>query len=140
MRTILIRIAITNHSYSQFLEGFPMITTRLSPARWVAAGLVKAILGTINPAAAADPEFNLLIRNHRFEPTEIAVPAGQRIRLVIQNADATPEEFESCKLNREKVIPGNSKGIVYVGPLSPGTYPFFGEFHEKTAQGRLIAR
>lgn len=28
---------------------------------------------------------------------------------------------------------------IFVGPLKPGRYPFFGEFHEKTAQGVLIA-
>ena len=39
----------------------------------------------------------------------------------------------------EKVIPGKSKGVVRIGPLKPGRYPFFGEFHEATAKGTLIA-
>ena len=59
---------------------------------------------------------------------------------VCRLAPDTPEEFESYQLNREKVIPGKSTGAVYLGPLSPGTYPFFGDFHQKTAQGRIIAR
>jgi hypothetical protein len=29
---------------------------------------------------------------------------------------------------------------VFVGPLKPGRYPFFGEFHEQTAQGALVVR
>ena len=49
-------------------------------------------------AWAADPEFTLVIRDHRFEPAEIRVPAGQKIKLVVHNQDATPEEFESFRV------------------------------------------
>jgi plastocyanin len=91
------------------------------------------------PALAAEPEFNLVIREHRFQPTELRVPVGQKIKLIVDNQDATAEEFESHALNREKVIPPKSKGIVYVGPLKAGRYPFVGEFHEKTAKGVIIA-
>ena len=88
---------------------------------------------------AADPEIPLAIVNHRFEPSEIHVPAGSKVKLLIHNRDATPEEFESHELNREKVIAPGSKATIYIGPLSPGRYPFFGEFNEKTAQGAVIA-
>lgn len=90
--------------------------------------------------AAGPAEFTVVIKNHVFQPAELTVPAGQKIKLFINNQDATPEEFESHSLNREKVINGNSTGFVFVGPLKPGKYPFFGEFHEKTAQGVLIAQ
>ncbi len=90
-------------------------------------------------AAAAEPEFALVIREHRFEPSELRVPAGRKIKLVVHNQDATPEEFESHELNREKVIAPGSKASIYVGPLSAGRYPFFGEFHEKTARGTIVA-
>jgi len=100
-----------------------------------------AILAFAIPALvwAANTDYTLVIRDHRFEPTELRVPAGKKIRLVVHNQDATPEEFESHALNREKVIPGNSKATIYVGPLKPGRYPFFGEFHEATARGTLVA-
>lgn len=88
---------------------------------------------------AADVEVSLVIRDHRFEPPEVRVRAGQKVKLVVQNMDATPEEFESHALNREKVIAPGAKASIYVGPLTPGRYPFFGEFHEKTARGTLIA-
>jgi len=90
-------------------------------------------------AAAADLEFTLVIQNHRFEPAEIRIPAGKKVKLWIDNRDATAEEFESHELNREKVIPGKAKLPVFVGPLSPGRYRFFGEFHQQTARGTLIA-
>ncbi|MEJ6022008.1 cupredoxin domain-containing protein [Ramlibacter sp. PS4R-6] len=90
-------------------------------------------------ALAADPEVLLVIKNHRFEPAEVKVKAGQKIKLVVHNQDSTPEEFESHSLKREKVIPGGQKATILIGPLKPGRYTFFGEFHEKTAQGVVIA-
>ncbi|MCC4113831.1 cupredoxin domain-containing protein [Aromatoleum toluclasticum] len=89
---------------------------------------------------AADPaEIQLAIKNHRFEPAEVHVPAGQKVKLMIHNQDSTPEEFESHELNREKVIPGGAKTAVFIGPLQAGKYPFFGEFNEATARGVVIA-
>jgi plastocyanin domain-containing protein len=99
-----------------------------------------ALCGSLPPPAhAAEPEFSLVIKDHRFTPSELAVPAGQKVRLVIRNEDPTPEEFESYELNREKVVPGHGRIVVFVGPLKPGTYEFFGEFNMATARGRLVA-
>lgn len=91
-------------------------------------------------AYAQTPEYTIVIKEHRFQPGELTVPSGKRIKLVIDNQDGTPEEFESHELRVEKIIPGGTKGTVSVGPLRPGTYPFFGEFHEATAQGKLHAK
>lgn len=88
---------------------------------------------------AADHERTLVIREHRFEPAELRVPAGAKLKLIVHNQDATPEEFESHQLNREKVIAPGARAVIYVGPLEPGSYPFFGEFNEKTARGILVA-
>ncbi|MEZ5653719.1 MAG: cupredoxin domain-containing protein [Burkholderiaceae bacterium] len=104
---------------------------------------ITAALLTIAPlgaAQAADPEAMLIIKNHRFEPAELTLPAGQRIKLVVHNQDTTPEEFESHSLNREKVIPGGAKATIYIGPLKPGRYSFVGEFNEATAQGAVIVQ
>lgn len=92
------------------------------------------------PALAADDEFVVVIQDHRFQPAEVVVPAGRKIKLVVENRDATPEEFESPALNREKVIAGKSKATINVGPLKPGRYPFVGEYNEKTAQGAIVAK
>lgn len=88
---------------------------------------------------AAPPEFTIVIRNHQFEPSEVHVPGGQRVKLIVDNQDPTAEEFESHSMHREKIVDGNSKISVYVGPLEPGNYDFFGEFNEDTAKGVLIA-
>ena len=100
------------------------------------AWLYFSVLGA---AAAQTDDYVLTIKDHRFNPTEIKVPANKRVQITVVNEDPTPEEFESKEMKVEKVIPGKSKGVVRIGPLKPGRYPFFGEFHEATAKGTLIA-
>lgn len=103
----------------------------------------KLLLATLLLPAmsqAADLEYQLTIRNHQFSPAELQVPAGKKIKLTVINQDSTPEEFESHSLNREKVIAGNAKASIYVGPLAAGKYEFFGEFNEKTARGAIVAQ
>jgi plastocyanin len=94
---------------------------------------------TTLPGQAAEPEFALVIREHRFEPAEIKVPAGQKVKLVIHNQDSSAEEFESASLRREKLVPAGQKVVVFIGPLKAGRYPFFGEFNQTMAKGTVIA-
>ena len=107
------------------------------PLRILAAALLAAA-GAAH--AANEPEFTIVLRDHRFAPSQITVPANVKVRLVVDNQDPTPEEFDSHALNREKVVPGKSKATIYIGPLSPGNYPFIGEFNATTAQGVVVAR
>ena len=102
-------------------------------------GLAFAGLLLAFGAHAAEPEILLVIKNHKFEPAEVKVKAGEKVKLIVHNQDSTPEEFESHSLKREKVIPGGQKATILVGPLKAGRYTFYGEFHEKTAQGVVIA-
>lgn len=90
-------------------------------------------------ASAAPPVFELDIRDHLFYPDELVIPSGVKVKLIVNNNDPTPEEFESYELNREKVIMGGRKATLFIGPLKPGEYPFFGEFNPQTAQGKVIA-
>ncbi len=90
-------------------------------------------------ARAADVEALLVIKNHRFEPVELKVPAGQRVKLTVHNQDGTAEEFESHSLNREKVIAAGAKATIFIGQLKPGRYDFFGEYNETTAKGVVVA-
>jgi plastocyanin len=110
--------------------------------RYPIARLVAAILALSLTASALaeDAVRELTIKDHRFEPAELHVPAGVRVQIKISNRDATAEEFESHELNREKVIAGGKDVRVYVGPLQPGTYPFMGEFNADSARGVIIAQ
>ncbi|ATI03505.1 MULTISPECIES: cupredoxin domain-containing protein [Cycloclasticus] len=101
--------------------------------------LIICLMLAITPLFAA-PTVNIVIRHHLFYPSTVEIPVDTKVKLLIDNQDQTAEEFESYELNREKVIPGHSKGVVFIGPLPAGEYPFFGEFFPKTAQGKVIVK
>jgi len=83
-------------------------------------------------------EFKLILKEHLFYPGEIVVPKNKKLKLLIENQDSTPEEFDSFDLNREKVLYPGRVSVIYIGPLSPGRYEFFGEFSPNTARGVVI--
>jgi hypothetical protein len=103
----------------------------------ILAGLAALLIAAPVSLRAAD--YTLTIKDHKFTPPEIKVPANQRVQLIVVNDDPTPEEFESPALKVEKVIAGKSKGVVRIGPLKPGRYPFIGEYHDATAKGTVVA-
>ena len=96
--------------------------------------------GLATAARAEDTAFTLEIKDHKFQPAELTVPAGKKVKLTVKNLDSSPEEFESKSLRVEKVIPGGKEGSVFIGPLKPGRYTFVGEFHEKTAKGVIVVQ
>lgn len=106
----------------------------------VSVGMFVLAATTSVAVANEPPEVRLVIRDHRFVPSEPVVPANVKFKLIVFNEDATPEEFESHELNREKVVTGHATIPVYISPLKPGRYPFFGDFHSDTAQGVLVAK
>src|SRR5256712_9331002 len=104
--------------------------------------LATTLVAVVAPSAAtaADPaEIALTIEENRFQPEEVRVKAGAPFVLVITNRDKTAEEFESRELRIEKVIPPGKTVRLRVPALKAGTYPFVGEYHEKTAKGRIVA-
>lgn len=107
--------------------------------------LIKFVLASslaitgVSGMAGEEPSVNLIIKDNRFQPAEISIKAGVKVRLLVKNLDKTPEEFESYELGREKIIPAGEEVVLYIGPLKPGRYPFFGEFHADTAKGTIIA-
>jgi plastocyanin len=100
-----------------------------------------ALLASAGGGARAEDAFaaTITIRDHRFEPSEVHVPAGKRILLTVINTDPLSEEFDSSALKVEKVIAGKSQGVVHISPLNPGRYDFIGEYHDATAKGQVIA-
>ena len=131
---------ILNYEYA-LCCGFKAVqrTMKRAGLGWIFANAVAVGLVTMS-ARAEVPEFTLVIESHRFTPAELRVPAGQKIRLSIENRDATPEEFESYDFNREKIVPAKGRISLFVGPLKPGRYKFFGDFNQETARGILVVR
>ena len=100
---------------------------------------IGLFLGIAAPHAGDEVlQFDMVIKDHRFAPAEIRVPAGKRAVINLRNDDPTAEEFDSTALNIEKVIAGGRSGVVRLRPLEPGRYLFIGEYHAETAQGVIV--
>lgn len=91
------------------------------------------------PVFADDPSFAIALKNHQFVPAELTIPAAVKVKLVVSNDNPTPSEFESTQLHREQVVTAGQKITVFVGPLVPGSYEFFDDFHPQT-RGHLIVK
>jgi len=89
--------------------------------------------------AADQPTFELTLHNHAFSPATLTIPANKQVKLTVKNLDNTPAEFESHDFHAEQVVAGGSQTILYIGPLSPGTYGFFDDFHDST-EGKLLVK
>ncbi len=116
-------------------DRFPSISSAVVAAIVAFAGAWMCV-----PAVQASDELavEISIKDHKFEPSKVKVPAGKPVKIFVKNLDASPEEFESHDLGFEKVIAGNSSATIRVKPLKPGTYMFFGEYHEDTALGHIV--
>ena len=105
-----------------------------------AQAAIFAILLSLRPGTLSAAEaVSLAIKDHRFSPDRVSVPAGERFRIEVTNLDDTPEEFESADLKVEKIVVPGGKIAVMAGPLKPGTYKFFGDYHPDTAVGFVTA-
>jgi plastocyanin len=105
------------------------------PARLL---VVMSFLAT-TPALADDPIFSIVLKNNQFLPSEVQIPAGVKVKLVVRNENSTVSEFESTQFHREKVVAPGQEITVFVGPLDPGSYEFFDDFHPET-RGHLVAK
>lgn len=114
----------------------------LSSAMLCTAVFVAGATGLVANASAgqaAEIEVSIAIKDHKFQPASVIVPAGQAIKLTVQNLDDDVEEFESHPLKFEKLIGPHDQAIIRLQPLTKGEYKFFGEYHEDTAQGKVVA-
>jgi heme/copper-type cytochrome/quinol oxidase subunit 2 len=114
------------------------LTTRFVPPAALLALVLCALATTSMSALAADP-IVLTIKDHQFTPSEVSVPAGERLRIEVVNQDPTPAEFESADLRVEKIVVPGGRIVVMAGPLKPGTYTFFDDYHPDTTKGTMTA-
>ncbi|MDQ6996575.1 MAG: cupredoxin domain-containing protein [Mariprofundus sp.] len=118
------------------------MTFHIEIKNMVYAGIMVLLaIGAVGaPAIATSAEYTVVIENHVFVPEVIEMTAGEKHRLTVLNHDVTPEEFESYELNREKIVAGKGKIVIFLPALDIGEYPFFGEFNPDTAQGRIVVK
>ena len=105
---------------------------------WLSSAVFAVVLSCAAHAHAED--YVITIKDHQFSPQDLTIPAGQKVRITVKNLDATPAEFESSDLDREKVVGGNSEIIVFIGPLEAGRYGYFDDFHRDTTKGTITAK
>lgn len=98
------------------------------------------ILGFSVSSNAYAEDYAITIKDNQFLPSELTLPKNQKVKVTVKNLDATPAEFESHDLQREKVISGNGKAVIFIGPLSEGSYKFFDDFHSDTAKGVIVVK
>ena len=108
---------------------------------WLLYVVILSIVLSAAVTSAADtpPELALTLDQHRFSQEELRVKANAPFILVITNKDTEEEEFEMSSLRIEKIIPAGKTLKLKMPALKPGTYEFIGDFHEKTARGRIVA-
>jgi Cupredoxin-like domain len=116
-----------------------LISTPRLTSRRIAAALGAVLLFGQPALAGGATTLQITIKDHKFDPAELHVHANNPTILIITNADATSEEFDSTALGVEKVLLGGQKGAVWLRPLAPGSYAFMGEYHPDTAKGVVIA-
>ena len=106
---------------------------------WQRACAIAFTLCLAAAARADDGGTVITIKDGKFAPSEVAVPANTKIKLIVRNQDSSMSEFESVELHREKTVAPGQEILVFVGPLDAGRYEFFDDFHPQN-RGHLIAR
>ena len=106
----------------------------------LSALLFSPMAHSVAHSVAHAEDYILTLKNNQFSPKELTIPAGQKVKIVVKNLDATPAEFESSDLNREKIVMENGEITVFVGPLDAGKYDFFDDFHRDTTTGTIIVK
>jgi hypothetical protein len=101
-----------------------------------AAAIALAWVG----GARAQDEQQIRFENHKFIPQTLSVPSGQKLTIKVVNASQETIEFESFKLNREKVVTPGQTITVHLPELSAGAYDFYDDFHQDVPQGSIVAK
>jgi hypothetical protein len=98
------------------------------------------ILGAIPRVARAEDALpQVTLRDGRFAPARLTVPANTAFKIRVTNADQRAIEFESFELHRERVVQPGETITVYMPALAPGTYTFVDDFHRDTPEGTIVA-
>jgi hypothetical protein len=92
------------------------------------------------PAHARDAGIDLRFENHRFQPQTLDISSGRPLIINVSNASRETIEFESFKLNREKVVEPGETIKVHLPPLRPGRYDFYDDFHQDVPEGSIVAK
>ena len=72
-----------------------MTPMAVQPKIWLAVGMLALpALALAGAACAENTTLAITIKDHKFTPEELRIPAGKAVVLQIKNEDASAEEFE----------------------------------------------
>jgi hypothetical protein len=106
----------------------------------IALNLMLVFSGGAAYAAAADDTVELRYENRKFVPQTLEVPANRPFKIRIVNASKEAIEFESYKVNREKVVGPGETVTVNIPALKPGSYDFYDDFHRDVPEGIIVVK
>ena len=112
----------------------------MKTSRALSALALTTLTLSASGAFAADDSYGLTLKDHKFTPAGLTIPAGKKVKVTVKNLDATPAEFESDDFKAEKVIPAGKQVDLLIGPLKPGTYEFHDEYHEAESKTQLTVK
>jgi hypothetical protein len=101
----------------------------------VALAIASTAFADTTPAA---PVIRLTLKDYRFTPDVITIPANQRVKIELTNEDATGDDIESKDLHVDKEVAALGHVTFFIGPLTPGTYAFKAEKSAATAHGTVV--
>lgn len=104
------------------------------------AAVLMLAMAPLGACRAELPGALLVLQNGRITPAQLELPAGQRIKLRLQNKGPGPIEFENLELRIEKVLAEGGESFVVLAPMRPGRYRFIDEFHPETGVFDLLIR
>lgn len=108
--------------------------------RVTAALFATLLLPLAQHAAAEQPAFELSIKDHKFTPATLTIPADTKVKITLKNLDASTAEFISDDFKGGKLAAGGQTVTFFIGPLKAGTYEFHDEYHEQQSKTQLIVQ
>ena len=103
------------------------------------AAAVAIAVACVGGASAQD-EQQIRFEHQKCTPQSLTVPSGQKLTIKVVNASKETIEFESFKLNREKVVTPGETITVHLPELSAGAYDFYDDFHQDVPEGSIVAK
>jgi hypothetical protein len=105
----------------------------------VALNLLLIFTGAAR-AASTDDVVEVRYENRKFLPQTLNVPANKPFKIKVVNASQEAIEFESYKVNREKVVGPGETVTVNIPALKAGSYDFYDDFHRDVPEGKIVAK
>ncbi len=103
--------------------------------------VLLAMVALAAVATAQDlPVFQVVMKDGRFSPQRLEVPAGKRFKLVLRNEGRGPAEFENLSMHIENVLAPGVTSFVVLPALKLGEYRFVDEFRPDSGGLTVVAK